>query len=110
MQYDDKFYDLDDGWILDDDNHGLNDDNVADFVIESESQSNTTKEPGTIIDEESRIRRLEKKEMERISRRFKVITPAEFEKNLAARENGLKENAHHHESGNVNSGDAVELD
>lgn len=29
------------------------------------------------------MRRLEKKEMERISKRFKVITPAEFDKNLA---------------------------
>ncbi len=27
MQYDDKFYDLDDGWICDDD-QGLNDDGV----------------------------------------------------------------------------------
>lgn len=34
------------------------------------------------------MRRLEKKEMERIARRFKVITPAEFDQNLATvREN-----------------------
>ena len=38
MQYDDKFYDLDDGWICDDD-IGLNDDGVNDFINESESQS-----------------------------------------------------------------------
>ena len=36
MQFDDKFYDLDDGWIGDDD-VGLNDDNVVDFINESES-------------------------------------------------------------------------
>ena len=35
------------------------------------------------MDEEQRIRKLEKKEIDRIAQRFKVITPAEFEKNLA---------------------------
>jgi len=35
--YDDKFYDLDDGWICDDEEVGLVDDGVADFVPESES-------------------------------------------------------------------------
>ena len=30
------------------------------------------------------MRRLERKELERIARRFRVITPAEFEKNMAA--------------------------
>lgn len=34
-------------------------------------------------DEESRMRRIEKKEFDKIARRFKVITPAEFEQNLA---------------------------
>ena len=38
MQYDDKFYDLDDGWICDDD-LGNNDDEVGEFIHESESQS-----------------------------------------------------------------------
>ena len=92
VQYDDKFYDLDDGWICDDDNLGLNDDGVADFVIESESQSVTNtmgQLSGAVVDEEQRMRRLEKKEMERIANRFKVITPAEFERNLGqAKENG----------------------
>ena len=37
-QYDDKYYDLDDGWICDDD-IGLNDDGVDHFINESESQS-----------------------------------------------------------------------
>ena len=37
-QYDDKFYDLDDGWICDDD-LGNNDDEVGEFIHESESQS-----------------------------------------------------------------------
>ena len=36
-----------------------------------------------IQDEEQRLRRLEKKEIERIARRFKVITPAEFERNMS---------------------------
>ena len=41
------------------------------------------------IDEEQRLRRLEKKELEKIARRFKVITPAEFERNLKkAQESG----------------------
>ena len=67
VQYDDKFYDLDDGWICDDD-EGLNDEGVADVFIESESQSMTiTQVPGVVMDEEQRMRRLEKKEMERIS-------------------------------------------
>lgn len=35
------------------------------------------------VDEEQRMRRLEKKELEKIARRFKVITPAEFERNLS---------------------------
>ena len=34
------------------------------------------------VDEEQRMRRLEKKELEKIAKRFKVITPAEFERNL----------------------------
>ena len=41
------------------------------------------------VDEEQRMRRLEKKELEKIARRFKVITPAEFERNLSkAQETG----------------------
>jgi len=36
IQYDDKFYDLDDGWICDEE-VGANDDGVADFIPESES-------------------------------------------------------------------------
>ena len=91
MQYDDKFYDLDDGWICDDD-IGLNDDGVADFINESESQSmaggasTVMRGPNgeALNEEEQRMRRLERKELERISRRFRVITPAEFEKNMAA--------------------------
>ena len=39
MQYDDKFYDLDDNWICDED-IGMNDEGVTDFINESESQSN----------------------------------------------------------------------
>ena len=35
-QYDDKFYDLDDGWICDDD-LGQNDDEVGEFIHETES-------------------------------------------------------------------------
>ena len=38
MQYDDKFYDLDDGFICDEE-IGLNDDGALEFVNESESQS-----------------------------------------------------------------------
>ena len=34
------------------------------------------------VDEELKQRRLEKKERDRIERRFRVITPAEFENNL----------------------------
>lgn len=54
IQYDDKFYDLDDDWICDDENNGLNDDGIADFINESESQvmSNSQREPGAVIDEE----------------------------------------------------------
>ena len=53
MQYDDKFYDLDDGWICDDDNGGLNDDGVADFVLDSESQSMTAAQGAAgAVDEE----------------------------------------------------------
>ena len=87
MQYDDKFYDLDDGWICDDD-MGNNDDGVTDFINESESQSalgtSMIRGPNGEVDEDQRIRRLERKEAERIARRFKVITPAEFEKNMEA--------------------------
>ena len=36
MQYDDKFYDLDDGWICEED-QGLQDDGVDQFINESES-------------------------------------------------------------------------
>ena len=35
-----------------------------------------------VLDEEQRMRRLEKKELDKIARRFRVITPAEFERNL----------------------------
>ena len=90
MQYDDKFYDLDDGWICDDE-CGVNDDGVADFINDSETQSamgisTVMRGPNgeTIaVDEEQRMRRLEKKELEKIAKRFKVITPAEFERNLS---------------------------
>lgn len=39
--------------------------------------------PNGEVDEEQRQKRIEKKELERIARRFKVITPAEFERNLS---------------------------
>ena len=38
MQYDDKFYDLDDDWICDDD-VGINEEGIDNFMNESESQS-----------------------------------------------------------------------
>ena len=85
--YDDKFYDLDDGWICDEE-VGLNDDGVADFIPESESQSIMASSTvrglnGEIInDENAKQLKLEKKEIERIAKRFKVITPAEFEHNM----------------------------
>lgn len=86
MQYDDKFYDLDDGWICDED-QGLQDDGVDQFINESESQSHmgsNIKGPNgeVLVDEEQRMRRHERKELERIAKRFKVITPQEFELNL----------------------------
>ena len=37
IQYDDKFYDLDDDWICDDENNGLNDDGIEEFINESQS-------------------------------------------------------------------------
>lgn len=93
-QYDDKFYDLDDGWICDDDVSD-NDDEVGEFITENDPHSllNSSivrdsvngsggKLAGT-IDDEQRVRRLEKKERERIERRFRVVTPAEFESNLS---------------------------
>ena len=83
---------MDDGWICDED-FGNNDDGVDEFINESESQTqiNASAMRDSIngstgqaaIDEDQRIRRLEKKEIERIARRFKVITPAEFEHNLS---------------------------
>ena len=66
---------------------------------------------GTVVDEESRMRRLEKKEMERIANRFKVITPAEFERNLAkVKDNaGSSETQNEHAYG-LNSTDGQEMD
>lgn len=66
----------------------MNDDGVDNFINESESASylgSNTKGPNgeNLNDEEQRMRRLEKKEMERIANRFKVITPQEFERNLS---------------------------
>lgn len=86
-QFDDKFYDLDDGFICDEE-IDQNDDGVLEFVNESESQSaiGSTVQKGpngeTLNDEEQRLRRTEKKELEKMAKRFKVITPAEFERNL----------------------------
>ena len=76
---------MDDGWICDDD-QGLNDDGVDQFINESESQSNigsSVTGPGVVRTEEEWMRRHEKKELDKIARRFKVITPAEFERNLS---------------------------
>ena len=78
--YDEKFYDLDDGWICDDDVI-LHEDGVDHFVNEADSNSMT----GTatmMMDEDQRVQRREAKEMERMAKRFRVITPAEFEQNL----------------------------
>lgn len=67
----------------------MNDDGVDNFINESESASfagsAVLKGPNgeSLNDEEQRMRKLEKKEMERIANRFKVITPQEFEKNLS---------------------------
>ena len=62
MQYDDKFYDLDDNWICDED-IGMNDEGVTDFINESESQSNIgssiVRGPDGQPDEEMRFRRHE---------------------------------------------------
>ena len=52
VQYDEKFYDLDDGWI-DDDEVGLNEELVTDFINESESQSVAT--GSAVQDEEARV-------------------------------------------------------
>ena len=80
--YDDKFYDLDDGWICDEE-VGLNDDGVADFIPESESQSIMASSAVRGLNgENAKQLKLEKKEIERIAKRFKVITPAEFEHNM----------------------------
>jgi len=79
---------LDDGWICDDD-QGLNDDGVDNFVNESESASlvgySVLRGPNgePLNEEEQRMQRLEKKELERIANRFRVITPQEFERNLS---------------------------
>lgn len=77
---------MDDGWICDDDI--CNEDGIEGFLPESESQSLAPssalpKGPNGEIDEEQRQKRLERKELDRIARRFRVITPAEFEKNLS---------------------------
>lgn len=37
-----------------------------------------------MVNEEQRIQRLERKEMERIAKRFRVITPQEFERSMHA--------------------------
>ena len=67
--------------------------------------SQTIPQTNAVVDEEQRQRKLEKKEVERIAKRFKVITPAEFERNLAiSDEKATKENRH--ESGDA-SGDAL---
>ena len=70
-----------------------------------------TQQPGAVMDEEQRIRKLEKKEMERIAQRFKVITPAEFEKNLALVRENAKQPEGIKEMGNAgNSGDGQDMD
>ena len=70
---------------------GVNDDGVADFMPESESQSMSAARDSKgqpVLDDEQRQQRHERKELEKMSMRFKVITPAEFERTLSLQENG----------------------
>ena len=69
---------MDDGWICDDDVM-LHEDGVDNFVNESDSHSMAGTHTNMIMDEDQRIQRREQKEMERMAKRFRVITPTEFE-------------------------------
>ena len=64
----------------------------------------------SINNEEQRLQRLERKEMERIAKRFRVITPQEFEKNLnnANEANGTEKTSRAPDSwSNTNNGAAA---
>ena len=64
-----------------------------------------------VLDEEQRMRRLEKKELDKIARRFRVITPAEFERNLQLqREISGGDEARNGNSGNMSDvvGETIE--
>ena len=64
-----------------------------------------------VIDEEQRMRRLEKKELDKIAKRFRVITPAEFERNLQLqREISGGDEARNGNSGNMSDvvGETIE--
>ena len=52
--YDEKFYDLDDGWICDDDVM-LHEDGVDNFVNESDSHSMAGTHTNMIMDEEQKM-------------------------------------------------------
>ena len=64
-----------------------------------------------VLDEEQRMRRLEKKELDKIARRFRVIAPAEFERNLQLqREISGGDEARNGNSGNMSDvvGETIE--
>ena len=64
-----------------------------------------------VLDEEQRMRRLEKKELDKIAKRFRVITPAEFERNLQLqREISGGDEARNGNSGNMSDvvGETIE--